>query len=53
LLKSWYEQKPAYGLAPGSTFRLEQTQPVVILSIGGTMLSVDHEVADGILVSTG
>jgi Fe2+ transport system protein FeoA len=44
------DQLCTYGLAPGCSVQLEQTQPVVILRVGGTTLSVDYEVADGILV---
>ena len=44
------DQLCTFGLAPGCSVQLEQTQPVVILRIGGTTLSVDYEVADGILV---
>lgn len=46
------DQLCAFGLAPGSTIQLEQIEPVVILRIGGTTLSVDFEIADGIVVST-
>ena len=40
----------AYGLVPGSTVRLEQQSPVCIVWVGETQLSLDHQVADEILV---
>jgi Fe2+ transport system protein FeoA len=40
----------AFGLVPGSLIRLRQTRPTLILEIGETVLSVDHDVADDILV---
>jgi DtxR family Mn-dependent transcriptional regulator len=40
----------AYGLAPGSTIRLEQQSPVCIVWVGETQLSLDHQVAEEILV---
>jgi Fe2+ transport system protein FeoA len=45
------DQLCAFGLAPGCTVQVEQTDPVVILRIGGTTLSVDYEIADGILIT--
>jgi Fe2+ transport system protein FeoA len=40
----------AYGLAPGSTIRLEQHSPVCIVWVGETQLSLDEQVADEIVV---
>jgi Fe2+ transport system protein FeoA len=39
-----------YGLVPGSLIRLRQTRPALILEIGETVLSMDHDVAHDILV---
>ena len=40
----------AYGLVPGSLIRPKQRRPTLILEIGETVLSVDHQVAHDILV---
>ena len=45
------DQLCAFGLAPGCTVQLDQTEPVVILRIGGTTLSLDSQIAGGIVVS--
>ncbi len=47
---SLLEQLCAYGLAPGSMLRLEQTEPAFVISVGETVLSVDRAIAEGILV---
>ena len=44
------DQLCAFGLAPGCTVQLDQTEPVVILRIGGTTLSLDSEIARGIVI---
>jgi Fe2+ transport system protein FeoA len=42
----------AFGLAPGSRVRIEQTHPALIFRVGETEISVDRDVAGEIIVQT-
>ncbi|MBI4081816.1 MAG: ferrous iron transport protein A [Candidatus Lambdaproteobacteria bacterium] len=43
-------QLSALGLVPGTTVRLRQRQPSVIVELGESTLALDSEVADDIFV---
>ncbi|HZL86186.1 MAG TPA: metal-dependent transcriptional regulator [Candidatus Krumholzibacteria bacterium] len=45
-----YERLGLFGVVPGSTVRLRQTQPSVVIEIEGTSLALDREVAREIYV---
>ena len=39
-----------YGIVPGAVLRLNQKRPAFVLQVGETILALDREVADKILV---
>jgi len=44
------DQLTALGLVPGTTVRLKQTRPSLVLEVGETTLALDHDVARDIFV---
>lgn len=41
----------ALGILPGVEVRVQQNRPVVVVELGETVLAIEHELAEGILVS--
>jgi Fe2+ transport system protein FeoA len=41
----------ALGVLPGVEVRVQQNQPVVVVELGETVLAIERELAEGILVS--
>jgi Fe2+ transport system protein FeoA len=41
----------ALGILPGVELRVQQNRPVVVIELGETVLALEHELAEGILVS--
>ena len=41
----------ALGILPGVEVRVQQNRPVVVVELGETVLALEHELAEGIVVS--
>jgi DtxR family Mn-dependent transcriptional regulator len=41
----------ALGILPGVELRVHQNRPVVVVECGETVLAIEHELAEGIVVS--
>jgi Fe2+ transport system protein FeoA len=41
----------ALGLLPGVEVRVQQSKPVVVVELGETVLAIERDLADGVLVS--